>query len=104
MRIPSLIVCVTPLLLSACATPETRLAAGLREAGMGRNMAACMADDMADDLSIGQLLKLSKLGKFREKSMGDMSMREFLKATRALQDPDILRIATAASLICAIRT
>jgi hypothetical protein len=47
---------------------------------MGRTMATCMADDMAKDLSIGQLLKLSKLGKFREKSMGDMSMREFLKA------------------------
>lgn len=104
MKIPSLMIMVTPLLLSACATPETRLAAGLREAGMGRKMAACMADDMADDLSIGQLLKLSKLGKFREKSLGDMSTKEFLKATRALQDPDILRIATAASVICAIRT
>lgn len=104
MRIPSLIVMATPLLISACASPESRLAAGLREAGMGRTMAACIADDMADDLSISQLLKLSKLGKFREKSMGDMSMREFLKATRALQDPDILRIATAASVGCAIRT
>lgn len=92
-----------PLLASACASPRTQLTAGLREAGMGPKMANCMGRSMADDLSVGQLLKLSKLGKFREKSAKDMSMAEFLKATRALQDPEILKIATAASVSCAIR-
>jgi hypothetical protein len=103
MRFPSLLVIVTPLMLMACATPESRLASGLREAGMGDRMARCMAGEMADDLSLGQLLKLSKLGRFREKQIRDMSLDEFLKATRSLQDPEILKIATTASAICTLR-
>jgi hypothetical protein len=89
--------------LSGCASPETRLRTGLQEAGLGQRQSACMARDMADDLSLGQLIKVSKLGQFREKSVGKMSVDEFLKATRALQDPEIVKIATVAAAVCLIK-
>jgi hypothetical protein len=104
MRNPSLLSMVVPLiLLSGCATPESRLASGLSEAGLGKSASACLAREMAGDLSLGQLIKVSKLGAFREKSIRSMSMTEFLKSTRALQDPAILKIATIAATTCAIR-
>ncbi len=91
------------LMLSACATPETRLATGLRDAGLSKRSSACLAHEMADDLSLGQLMKVSKLAAFRDTSLGQMSMAEFLKATRALQDPAILKIATVSAAVCALR-
>ncbi len=104
MRTPSLPALIIPLiLLVGCATPETRLATGLRDAGLGKGSSSCLAHEMADDLSLGQLIKLSKLSAFQEKSLRTMSMSEFLKATRALQDPAILKIATIAAATCAIR-
>ncbi len=104
MRNPSLLSLFVPLiLLTGCATPEARLASGLQEAGMGRQSSACIAREMSGALTLGQLLKLSKLSTFRDKSIRDMSMSEFLNATRALQDPAILKIATIAAATCAIR-
>jgi hypothetical protein len=103
MRTASLLTLAAPLiLLTGCATPETRLASGISEAGLGKGTSNCLAHEMAGDLSLGQLIKLSKLGAFREKSIRTMSMTEFLKATRALQDPAILKIATIAAATCAI--
>ncbi len=104
MKNPSLSFMLVPLiLLAGCATPEMRLASGLREAGMGKRSSSCMAHEMTGQLSLGQLIKLSKLGAFREKSIRQMTMTDFLKATRAMQDPDIMRIASASAIICAIR-
>ncbi len=103
MKLPSLVFMITPLFLAACASPETRLASGLRDAGMGQRSSKCLAHEMADDLSLGQLIKASKLGRFRDQRARDMSISEFLKATRALQDPDILRIASIAAAVCALR-
>ena len=103
MKFPSLVLIVTPLLLAGCASPRARLETGLREAGMGKKSSACMSREMSQDLSLGELIKLSKLSRFREKSVGKMTLGEFLKATRAIQDPHILKIATAAAVVCAIR-
>ena len=103
MRFPSLVFIVIPLALSACASPRSQLESGLRQAGMGKSMARCMSGEMSDDLSLGQLIKLSKLSQFQKTPMARMPMEQFLKATRSLQDPEILKIASAAALICAIR-
>ena len=104
MRLSSPLYLVVPLfLLAGCASPESRLRAGLIDAGMGKRSSACVAREMADDLSVGQLVKVSKLGRFREKSARNMSIDEFLKATRSLQDPEIVRIAAAAAIVCAIK-
>jgi hypothetical protein len=90
------------LALSACASPENRLEAGLREAGLSKRQSACMADRMAGKLSIGQLLKIRSLGNFRDERVEDMSMKRFLRNIRALEDPEILAITTRAALGCAI--
>jgi type IV pilus biogenesis protein CpaD/CtpE len=91
------------LALSACATPETRVRTALMDAGLSQPMAACMADRMVDRLSLGQLNKLNGLKKLRGQDMRKVTVEEFLRRTRALQDPEILGVATTSGLICAVK-
>lgn len=91
------------LALSACATPETRVRTALMDAGLSQPMAACMADRMVDRLSLVQLNKLNGLKKLRGQDMRKVTVEEFLRRTRALQDPEILGVATSSGLICAVR-
>ncbi len=61
-----------------------------------------MADDMAGKLSIGQLIKLSSLGKAKERDLKSTSVKQFLHDVRALGDPEIVSIASRAALGCAL--
>jgi|TARA_R110001606_G_scaffold74988_3_gene173883 hypothetical protein len=89
--------------LAACATPETRVRNGLISAGLSAPISACMADRMVDRLSLGQLKKLNDLGKLRKREPGDVSVKEFVKQTRSLQDPEIVGVVTSSGLICAVK-
>jgi hypothetical protein len=89
--------------LSACATPETRVRTALLDAGLSKPIASCMADRMVDRLSLFQLNKLSGLKKLRNKDIQKLSIDEFLKRTKSLQDPEILSVVTSSGLICAIK-
>jgi type IV pilus biogenesis protein CpaD/CtpE len=89
--------------LSACATPETRVRTALLDAGLSKPIATCMADRMVDRLSLIQLNKLSGLKKLRDKNVQKLSVEEFLKRTRSLQDPEILGVVTSSGLICAVK-
>jgi hypothetical protein len=91
------------LALSACATPETRVRTALMDAGLSQPIAACMADRMVDRLSLIQLNKLNGLKKLRRQDMRKVTVEEFLRRTRALQDPEILGVATSSGLICAVK-
>lgn len=91
------------LALLACATPETRVRTALMDAGLSQPMAACMADRMIDRLSLIQLNKLNGLKKLRGQDMRKVTVEEFLRRTRALQDPEILGVATSSGLICAVK-
>jgi hypothetical protein len=91
------------LALSACATPETRVRTALMDAGLSQPMAACIADRMIDRLSLIQLNKLNGLKKLRGQDMRKVTVEEFLRRTRALQDPEILGVATSSGLICAVK-
>ena len=91
------------LALSACATHETRVRTALMDAGLSQPMAACMADRMVDRLSLIQLNKLNGLKKLRRQDMRKVTVEEFLRRTRALQDPEILGVATSSGLICAVK-
>jgi len=97
------LVTLIALALSACATPETRVRTALMDAGLPRPTAACMADRMVDRLSLVQLNKLSGLKKLRGQDMRKITVEDFLKRTRSLQDPEILGIVSASGLICAIK-
>lgn len=93
----------TTVALAACATPETRVRSGLMSAGLSAPVSACMADRMVDRLSLGQLNKLNGLGKLRKRKAGDVTINEFVKQTRALQDPEILGVVTSSGVICAAK-
>jgi hypothetical protein len=89
-------------LLAGCATPETRIRTALVEAGLSKPVAGCMADRMVDRFSLGQLNKLRGLSKFQDKKVKKLSIEEFVKRTKALQDPEILSVVTSSGVICAI--
>ena len=91
------------LTLSACATPETRVRTALMNSGLSKPIAACMADRMVDRLSLIQLNKLNGLKKLRGQDMRKVTVEEFLRRTRALQDPEILGVTTSSGLICAVK-
>ena len=91
-------------LLCGCATvsPETRIRNTLVDVGLSRPVAGCMAERMVDRLSLGQLRKLGSLSKLRKAEIETMTVEEFLHRTRALSDPEILRVVTTAGIGCAI--
>lgn len=97
------LVSIAVLALSACATPETRVRAALMDAGLSQPIATCMAGRMVDRLSLIQLNKLNGLKKLRGQDMRKVTVEEFLRRTRALQDPEILGVATSSGLICAVK-
>lgn len=97
------LVTLTALALSACATPETRVRTALMDAGLSKPIATCMADRMVDRLSLIQLNKLSGLKKLRGQDMRKVTVEDFLKRTRSLQDPEILGVVTSSGLICAVK-
>ena len=88
--------------LSACATPESRVRTALLDAGLSRPVATCMAQRMVDRLSLGQLQRLGRLSGLSQSRIGELTIGEFLKKTRALGDPEILTVVTTAGLGCAI--
>jgi hypothetical protein len=73
------------------------------DAGLSQPIAACMADRMVDRLSLVQLNKLSGLKKLRGQDMRKITVEDFLKRTRALQDPEILGVVSASGLMCAVK-
>lgn len=72
-------------------------------AGLSQPIASCMAERMVDRLSLGQLQKLGRLGKLNKRNPGDISFNEFVKQTKALQDPEILGVVTSSGVICAVK-
>lgn len=98
-----LVAMAAALSLAACATPETRVRTALTDAGLSKPIAACMADRMVDRLSLLQLNRLSGLKKLRGQNMRKITVDEFLKRTRSLQDPEILGVVTSSGLICAVK-
>ena len=92
------------LALAACDTPEMQVSTALLNAGLPPPIAGCMADRMVDRLSLLQLNKLSGLKKLRQNEMRSLSVEQFLRRTRSLQDPEILSVVTSSGLVCAIRT
>jgi hypothetical protein len=102
MKKLGLVIAATAL-LSGCATPETRIRTALIDAGLSKPVAGCMAGRMVDRLSLLQLNKLRGLGKLKDKKASQISIEEFVKRTKALQDPEILGVVSSSGLICALR-
>lgn len=100
----ALLVPVIVLALAGCATPETRIRTALTDAGLSKPIAGCMADRMVDRLSLFQLNKLNGLKKLQGKKASQITIEEFVKRTKALQDPEVLGVVTSSGVICAIKS
>ncbi len=89
-------------LLAACTSlsPESRLAAGLEDAGLSKNIAQCMAKRMASKLSIAQLRKLQSLGTLRKSPSEPLTIEEFVHKLRAMGDPQIVAVSGKAAFSC----
>lgn len=85
------------LMLAACSTPEARMRAGLVDAGIDQQTAACMADRMVHRLTLPQLRRLSDIGK-AERSR---DLDQFLYRVRSLDDPRIVGVTVSSAALCA---
>jgi hypothetical protein len=103
MRYPFILMLGLSLPLLACATPETRIRNTLVREGLSQPIAGCMAERMVDRLSLWQLNKLRGLGKLKGKKARDMTIDEFVKRTKALQDPEIVAVITSSGVVCALK-
>ena len=92
------------LLLSACATPQQRVRAGLINAGLPRPMANCMAERMVDRLSLLQLRRIGRLGDLRGSDPRELTVDQFLHRARALGDAEIWAVMSSSAALCAIRS
>ncbi|MEQ1688306.1 MAG: hypothetical protein ABL874_07015 [Sphingopyxis sp.] len=91
-------------LLSACATPEQRVRAGLIDAGLPRPMATCMATRMVDRLALLQLRRIGRLADLRGSDPRALTVEQFLHRARALGDAEIWAVMSSSAALCAIRT
>ena len=101
-RMRCLALAAAALGLASCATPESRLRDGLERAGLSPRVSACMAERMIDRLSLAQLLRLRSLGSLGDARPGELSAADFLHKVRALKDPEILGVTTAALARCGL--
>ena len=85
-------------LLASCAMPEARLRTGLIDAGLSPPLAACMAERMVDRLSLMQLRRIADIPVARSSN----SVAQFLHRVRALRDPEILTVTSAAAARCTV--
>jgi hypothetical protein len=95
------VACVVVLVaLCGCASARLRLERGLVRVGVDRPVAACMAGQMADHLSIGQLRKIGQLRRLDDDIARGLTLDRFLDDIRALGDPEIVAVTSAAGAIC----
>ncbi len=90
------------LFLGGCASPERQLRTGLTDAGIPDRVAACMASDMNDRLSVSQLLKLRSLSRVGRLDPARTSIERYLHQVRALRDTEILTVTTRAAARCTL--
>jgi hypothetical protein len=85
------------LTLTGCVAKlaEGRVRSALVEAGLSEPNAACMADRMTDELSLGQLKKLEQLQGAKK------SVWDYVSAVRRVGDAEVLAVTTSAAALCA---
>lgn len=88
--------------VAACSTPETRLRAGLVKAGLSKDDASCMADYMAQQLSIAQLRRLQSVVSIGEADYRRTTLGEYLRKVKGVEDGELLAVTTKAALVCTL--
>ena len=91
---------VAALALSGCASAQSRLERGLVRAGVPGPVATCMAGHMDDRLSTRQLRRIGALRRLDDDIAAGLTLDRFLDDIRALRDPEILAVTSAAAAVC----
>lgn len=95
----------TAIALSACASPETRIASALVEYGFDRKTASCVGEELEDRLSNRQLRTLAGLAKdikAEGRDVRQMSIRDLADRVRLTGDPELFAVLTRAGVGCAV--
>lgn len=102
----AVLIAITLLVVSAsaCASRETRVRGALLNAGLSPPLASCMAERMADRLSVSQLRRLQSLSSLKRENVGELTVGEFLERARAVADPELLLVMSTVSVGCRIAT
>lgn len=93
------------LALSACASPEVRIAQKLMDYGLERSTAYCVGDELEDRLSNRQLRTLANLASDLSREGRDyrnMTIRELADRVRRTGDPELFAVLTRAGIGCAV--
>jgi hypothetical protein len=97
---PDWVALMALLLVSGCAvSKEARVRQSLAQAGVPEPVAACMAKPMAEDLTTRQLMALSDAASMA-RSPGQLTIEQALKALRAVGDPEVIGVLSAAAFSC----
>jgi hypothetical protein len=99
-RTRAVAVLVGAIALTGCTSARARLERGLIRVGVDRPVAVCMAGQMADHLSLGQLRRLGQLQRLDDDIARGLTLDRFLEDVRALGDPEIVAVTAAAGGIC----
>lgn len=86
--------------LAGCTSARVRLERGLIRVGVDRPVASCMAGQMSDHLSVAQLRRLGQLRRLDDDVARGLTLDRFLDDVRALRDPEIVAVTSAAGAIC----
>jgi hypothetical protein len=90
------------IMLSGCATPESRIRTGLVRAGLSAPMAGCMARNLTDRLTTAQLSRVAQMADGRKLDPNRTTVGELVRHIGTLGDPEILRAATASTIACSL--
>jgi hypothetical protein len=96
---------VATLALTACATPETRIAQTLIDYGFDRKTANCVGEELDDRLSNRQLRTLAGLAsdiRREGRDVRNMTIRELSDRVRRTGDPELFAVLTRAGIGCAV--
>ena len=91
------------LLLTGCVQTiaQGRVERALTDNGVGANTAACMAERMADRLTIDQLKKLENLKPREGETKRPSGVRDFLRRVNRVGDAEVVAVTGSSAALCA---
>ncbi len=93
------------VLLCGCAvSKEARIRTALTDAGVPRPVAVCMADIMAEDLTVEQLRAMADAAALVRRPGEDVTLERALRALRTVGDPAIVGTLALATAGCVARS
>ena len=93
---------LSALLLASCQTiVSNRVEDALAEAGVPRGMADCMGDIWADDLSVGQIRRISDFADRIKADGNRLTASRLVRHVREWGDPEALGVVTYSTARCA---